>query len=287
MQPTGSQQQRQRLVGVMDSYLRYFIDQAGERPRFSPHFRGTENGIELPLGTGLWRTIRGRRPEGHYFVDVETGHVDFWGVLDELGGEVIYGIRLKVEGTLISEAEAIVTRGGSSYFHPQVVLNQDTTFHEVLPVEERGTRAELIDVVNRYFDAIETQDGTSLPVTDDCRRFVNGTIDSREDPDELEEDERHRELGVADQITAGHFAYIEALRERRFPIVDLERGVAMCHLVFDHPGDLGRANGEYPFDSPNSMLVFEAFKIRRGVLHEVWAVSTNALPYGIRSGWLI
>lgn len=285
MQQTGTQQQYERLIAVMDSYLDRFVYRTGERPRLSPHFRGTENGVELPLGTGLWRTVRGRRPEGHYFADVETGHVDFWGVIDELGDDAIFGVRLKVEGTVISEAEAIVTRGGGDYFHPEVVLDQDTSFHDVLPIEERGTREELISVVNRYFDAIEAQDGTSLPVTDDCRRFVNGTIDSREDPNALDEDERHRELGVAEQITEGHFAYIEALRERRFPIVDLERGIAMCHLVFDHPGDLGRANGDYPFASPNSMLVFEAFKIRGGVLREVWAISTNMLPYGIRSGW--
>ena len=32
------------------------------------------------------------------------------------------------------------------------------------------------------------------------------------------------------------------------------------------------------------MIVFEAFKIRDGVLEEVWALGT-ALPYGIDSGW--
>ena len=32
------------------------------------------------------------------------------------------------------------------------------------------------------------------------------------------------------------------------------------------------------------MIVFEAFKIRDGILEEVWAIGT-ALPYGIGSGW--
>lgn len=61
-----------------------------------------------------------------------------------------------------------------------------------------------------------------------------------------------------------HHAYIEALRDRRFPIVDTERGIVVCRLFFDHPGDLALADAELPFRSPNSMLVFEAFKGRSG-----------------------
>ncbi|HTW38387.1 MAG TPA: hypothetical protein VMD49_07455 [Steroidobacteraceae bacterium] len=79
-------------------------------------------------------------------------------------------------------------------------------------------------------------------------------------------------------------AHIEALRARRFPVVDEARGLAVCHVMFDHPGDRERADGTYPFRSPNSMLAFEVFKVRRGVLEEVWAIGT-ALPYGIDSGW--
>lgn len=275
--------ERQRLIAVMDRYLEVLVGQRGERPRIAPNVRYTENTRTLALGTGLWRTARGRHPDGHHFVDTETGEVEYWGALDEMGAQAIYGARLKVEGNLVSEIESVVVRGGS-FFDPRVVVDQATSFHDVLPVEERSSREELIAVANSYFDAIEQSDGSRLAVSDDCRRVVNGVVDSMEDLGQLDDKERHRALGVAEQMTARHYAYIEALRERRYPVVDLERGIVVSHVMFDHPGDLVRADGELPFRSPNSMLVFEAFKVRAGLLREVWAIGT-ALPYGIHSGW--
>lgn len=276
--------ERQRLITVMDRYLDVLVAQKGERPRIAPNLRYTENTRTLPLGTGLWRTARGRNPDGHYFVDVDTGGVEFWGALDEMGAEVIYGVRLRVEGNLISEMETVVVRGGGTFFVPSVVVDQQTDFHEILSEEERSSRDELIAVANAYFDSIELSDGSILPVADDCRRVVNGAVDSMEDLGRLDEKEQHRALGVAEQMTARHYSYIEALRERRFPVVDPLRGIVVCHVLFDHPGDLPRADGDLVFSSPNTMLVFEAFKVRSGVLREVWAIGT-ALPYGIHSGW--
>lgn len=283
MQPETVSTERLRLIAVMNRYLEVLVGQNRDRLRIAPNLRYTENTRALPLGTGLWRTIRGRAPDGHYFVDTEAGQVEFWGVVDEMSSEDIFGVRLRVEGNLISEIESVVTRGGS-FFSPSGVLDQHTTFHEVLGPDERNSRDELIAVANLYFDAIEQSDGSRLPVRDDCRRVVNGIVDSLEELTRLDTREQHRALGVAEQMTARHYAYIEALRDRRYPIVDTERGIVICHLFFDHPGDLPRADGELPFRSPNSMLVFEAFKVRSGVLREVWAIGT-ALPYGIDSGW--
>jgi hypothetical protein len=275
--------ERARLIAAMDGYLDVLVGRRGDQLRIAPTFRYTENTVTIPRGTGLWRTARGRDPGGHYFVDTGYGQVEFWGALDEMGAEAIYGVRLKVEGNLLSEVESVVVRGGS-FFNPRVVVDEATGFHEIIPVGRRSTRAELIAVANAYFDAIELSDGTGLPVSGDCRRVVNGVVDSMEDLAQLEEGERHRALGVAEQMTARHYSYIEALRERRFPVVDVERGIVVCHVMFDHPGDLERPDGQLPFRSPNSMLVFEVFKVRAGLLREVWAIGT-ALPYGIPSGW--
>jgi hypothetical protein len=124
-------------------------------------------------------------------------------------------------------------------------------------------------------------------VADKCKRLVNGIVDSNMDPRELaklDKREAHRGLTVAEQLTAGHYAYIEALRARRFPVIDEARGIVLAHVMFDHPGDLKRADGEVPMRSPNSMLAYEVFKVRKGVLAEVWAIG-GALPYGIDCGW--
>jgi hypothetical protein len=139
--------------------------------------------------------------------------------------------------------------------------------------------------VNLYFDGIELSRGDIVPVSERCRRLVNGVVDSLDDPEHLISGEEQRGLTVAEQIGGGHYAYIEALRGRRFPIVDEARGLVVCHLVFDHPGDLARAAGDLPFRSPNSMVFTEAFKIVDGLIEEIWALGTAPLPFGIELGW--
>jgi hypothetical protein len=277
--------ERVRLLAVMDHYLDALMARNVGALRIAPHVRYTENTRTLPLGAGVWRTIRGRRPVGQYFADTARGEVEFWGVIDENGADVIFGVRLRVEGTLITEIETAAVRGaGGSFFDPDVIVEAYPAFHAPLALDERAPRAELVAIANLYFDAIELSDGSRVPVANQCRRWVNGVLDSLMDPDRLDESEAHRALGVAEQMSAGHYAYIEALRARRFPIIDEERGIVVCHLLFDHPGDLPRADGALVFPTPNTMICFEAFKVRHGILDEVWAIGTS-LPYGIDSGW--
>lgn len=278
--------ERTRLIGVMDGYLGALAAHDPGRLRLTPNVRCTEDAQALPLGGGIWRTVRSIRPGGQYFVDEQAGQVEFWGVVNEMGRDAIVSIRLKIEGRVISEVETLLTRAAADYFDPPVILEDATSgFHRVLPANERSSREQLIGAANLYFDAIEQSAGDLVPLFGDCRRVVNGTLDSLDDPGRLAADSQYRALDVAQQISEGHYAYIEALRERRFPIIDESRGIVVCHVMFDHPGDLPRAGGSIPFGWPNSMLFTEVFKVVRGAIEEVWALGTASLPYGSRSGW--
>ncbi len=276
---------RERLVGFVERYLDALGAREPGRLPIAPHFRFTENTQALPLGSGLWRTVVGVHPGGQRFVDVERGEVAYWGVVEEIRGPSMLGARLKVEGRQLSELETLLVRGGA-YFQPQVIEAPTARLHEVLGDAERGGREALVSVAHAYFDAIERSDGSLLTVAPDCKRIVNGVSDSDADPTVLEQAERHRGLGIVEQMTDAHFAYIEGLRERRFPLVDAERGLVHSVVLFDHPGDLARAGGEVPFGAPNTMLFFEVFKVRGGALSDVWALGGNTyLPYGISTGW--
>jgi hypothetical protein len=276
--------ERERLVGFVDRYLDALEARDPRRLPIAPHFRFSENAQVLPLGTGLWRTVRGLHPGGQRFVDVERGEVSHWGVVDEIRGPSMLGARMKVEGRQLSELETLLVRGGL-YFQPGVIESPAARLHEVLGVEERAGREALVSVAHAYFDSIEQSDGSLLSVAPDCKRIVNGVSDSDADPTSLEEGEAFRGLHILQQMGEGHYSYIECIRERRFPLVDLERGLVHSVVLFDHPGDLARANGEVPFGAPNTMLYFEVFKVRGGELSDVWAIGTNTLPYGISSGW--
>ncbi|MBO9601249.1 MAG: hypothetical protein J7496_01940 [Novosphingobium sp.] len=285
MTTTRLELERERLARVMADYLDALVRHDVGAVRIAPVVRNTENTIALPVGTGLWRTIRAHWPGGHVFVDPVAGEVEYWGTVDENGSPTIFGVRLRVEGTTITEIETLAVRGSpGKFFEPEVVSDAQPGFHAPIPEAERRPRVELVAIVDLYFDAIEQSDGGRLPVIGDCRRLVNGTLDSVMDADLLDPLDAHRALGVEEQMDAGNYAYIEALRDRRYPIVDEERGLVICHLLFDHPGDRQRSDGELVYHTPNTMIVFEAFKIRDGILEEVWAIGT-ALPYGIGSGW--
>jgi hypothetical protein len=281
----GGERERERLVNVMEAYRQALAQRAPAALRLAPHLRSTEDTQLLPLGSGIWRTFRGWKGGEHYFVDELSGQIEYWGIIDEMGETAVVAIRLKSEGATISEVETLVTRAGA-FFRPEALEEPALdTFHRVLAPSERRSPAELVRAVNLYFDGIELSRGDMVPVADRCRRLVNGVTDSIDDPGNLIPGEEQRGLTVSEQFGGGHYAYIEALRQRRFPIVDEERGLVVCHLVFDHPGDLPRAAGDLPIKSPNSMVFTEAFKIVNGVIEEIWALGTAPLPFGISSGW--
>jgi hypothetical protein len=277
--------ERGRLIGMMDHYLGALLERDPGRLRLAPDVRNTEDAQHIPLGSGIWRTIRGRQPGGHYFVDPEQGGIEYWGVFDEMGATAMVSIRLGIAGQVIREVETIVTRAGA-FFDPVVAMEGATgIFHAGIAPKDRGSRESLIAAASLYFDAIELSDGDRVPVREDCRRLVNGVVDSADDPGLVEQGEEHRALGVSRQISEGHYHYIEALRDRRYPIVDTARGLVLCHLVFDHPGDIARPGGDFVIRSPNSMLFTEVFKVIAGRIEEIWALGSAPLPYGSRSGW--
>lgn len=274
---------RKRLIGLADRYLEALGAREPGRLLVAPGLQVTENTQRLALGTGLWRTCRSVWPGGQYFVDVSAGQVAYWGVLEEIRGPAIFGVRLRASGRSIAEIETVVVRGGD-VFEPEVICAEAPHMHAGVDPSQRVSAAELVAGANAYFDGIESADGDRIPMRPQTRRLVNGFGDSSRDRDELDEHEMYLSLDVAPQITAGHYRYIEAIRSRRFPIVDEERGLCHAIVVFDHPGDIDQPNGELPFGAPNSMIIFETFKMTREGIGEVWAIGTS-VPFGSRSGW--
>ncbi|HWU03040.1 MAG TPA: hypothetical protein VN222_09910 [Novosphingobium sp.] len=276
--------ERERLMGVMRRYLDALVAHDLRSLRFAPHLRNTENTVELPVGTGIARTIKALWADGHYFVDAATGQVEYWGVAEENTRQTMLAVRLRIEGTLIAEIETLSVRGKGEYFNTAVVASGTPGFHEVLPLEARVPRQRLIEIANLYFDGIERSDGAIVPARGDCLRLVNGAEDAGTDTSGMADDQTYRGLSVQEQIGKGYYAYIEALRGRRFIVADEERGIVLVHVLFDHPAASEGEDGVLPWPEPNTVLAFEAFKVRDGLIEAVWAIGTS-LPYGIRSGW--
>lgn len=275
--------ERQRLIDHMRAWLDALAARDFRGLKFAPGFRNTENTVELPVGVGLCRTLQRIWDDGHYFVDVATGQVEYWGVADEPGRETVFAVRLKVAGNLIAEAETMTARGKGEYFVPSMIATGTPGFHDVLPPEQRISREALIEVAHLYFDGIERSDGSIVPSRPDALRLVNGKEDAGDTAD-LDEDRKYRALSVQEQISKGYYSYIEALRGRRAIVADVERGIVLFHVMFDHPADHSTEDGTLPWPDPNTVMAFEAFKVVGGEIQTVWAIGAG-YPYGIRSGW--
>lgn len=276
--------ERERLIGHMRHYLDALVAHDYGDLKFAPGLRNTENTCEIPVGSGLGRTIRSLWADGHYFVDIVTGQIEYWGVAEENTRQTMVGVRLKIEGALISEIETLTSRGKGEYFNCDVVSKGTPGFHDVLPENERVSREQLVEAANLYFDGIERSDGSIVPVIDHALRLVNGAEDAGTTDSSMTGDMEYRRMSVADQISGRYYSYIEQLRGRRFVVVDEERGLVLVHVLFDHPADHDTTEGVLPWPEPNTVFALEVFKVRNGLIETVWAIGTG-LPYGIRSGW--
>ena len=125
-------------------------------------------------------------------------------------------------------------------------------------------------------------------VDPNCTRIENGTI-SANDPKAT----NFQKMSCGDQFNIpGFSAVITKVRERRFPIVDEERGLVYAIIFFDHAGipEVELPDGSVrkitgpPFDSPFTFMIGELFKIKNKKITRIEAVLL-AVPYGMPSGW--
>ena len=94
-----------------------------------------------------------------------------------------------------------------------------------------------------------------------------------------------------EQFESGLLHFVYRIRDRRYLVVDQERGLVLAFAFFDHPAGKTRT-----FQTPDGRTVTagpqqpwtweiaELFKVEKGLLHEIEAVLERS-PYGMTSGW--
>jgi hypothetical protein len=242
----------------------------------------TENGQELKLGEGIWQTAAGfSYRQG--FVDTSTGQAGFFGVVEEenTADEAIFALRLKVVGRKIAEIETLVARKGAHpIFSPETLLTPKAVLNDFVAANERSPRASMIAAVDSYFDGIQMHRPEIIPFHPDCNRNENGTQTTNNPPG--------FPLNCRDSIAG--LTYISHVRDRRYPIVDPERGLVFAIVQFDIPGN--RASTPPTADrqlqtrlrEARSLLLFELFKIENGRIREIQAFMTNE-KFGAPTAW--
>ncbi len=274
------------LIGVLHSYL----DALGHKDRglapFARDVRYTENDVEMPLGEGLWGSIGGISATGLEVADPSTGNAAWFGTVQEHGDGAFLAMRLKVVDGRISEVESVVQRKPThpAPFGDTTKLQHDPAFEEVLPQEQRRERERLMAITNGYFSTVEQNDGQIFTYFDpDCQRNENGISTTSGSAGAAAISQ-----GCESQFKLGIYRINKRVRERRFPIIDAERGIVVATGFFDHANTFDSyqtTDGKVHATAlkwPNSISLMEAFKIRNGLIYRVEAVFTY-VPYFMHS----
>ena len=290
---------RQCLEAIVDGYFDALVAHDPAKLRLAPDARYTENGVGMPFGDALWKTANGRGKYRLYVADPLTGEIGFFGTVLENDAPALLSLRLRVDHLRrISEAETLVARptAGSTLGNAGQAMETRGTprpqLTRTVPPAQRLSREALTSVADSYFTNLQGSVGkTAAPFRESCNRIENGTQTTnlptrrpgREGFDVLM-------LGCEAQQRSGFYTFVTSIRNRRFPIVDQERGLVMAFGYFEHTGavkDLHLTNGDTvasPVKAPLTLQIVELFQIDGGRIDQVEAVLTT-VPFGMRSDY--
>jgi len=277
------------LIGFVNSYMDGLVHKDPSRVAFSKHVRFTENDVEMTVGRdGLWGTISSIASDGLEIADTRTGNAAWFGLIKEHGIPAYYAMRIKVRNRKITEVETVINREPDlpKPFGDPEKYAHDPAFNKILAPSDQRSRERLIAVTNGYFSTVERNDGQVLTdFDDDCQRIENGvsTTSGRSGAASVAN-------GCEAQFKLGIYRINKRVRERRYPIVDVKRGIVVASGFFDHANTFdtykltdGREMKTF-LKFPNSITLLEAFKIKAGKIYRVEAVFTY-VPYFMHSPW--
>ncbi len=258
------------LQGSVDSYLDAMAKHDPSKLAVAPSVRFTENGRELKLGEGLWKTA-GPSSYRLYALDPNSGDASAQAVVAENGDLDTFFVRLKLKNKKITEAETLVCRKGQAgFFAPEKMTAVPVVYSQLLPESQKTARAQLIKQASAYFTAVQsegTKDYRAAPLAPGMNRFENGmqttNVPVMGNP----------AMSGAEQLDKGIFKGL-VIDHRRFPVVDTERGVVVG-LILMHANQNGKMGG---------ILISEMFKIAGNMIQQVQAVMIN-VPNDSDTGW--
>ncbi len=247
----------------------------------------TENNVAMMIGEGFWGAARGDYTELLVLADENTGNVIWFGITEEHEQAAYHAMRLKIEGSKITEVETYLGREGTpDFFAPTTDYAVNSIFSETVPRNQRSNRQGMIKLVNSYLETKQENDGSLLvEFADNCARVSNGV-------DVTFGDYWAADIaqGCAAQLEEGIYKPVNRIRARRFPVINEEKGVVVALSIEDHAtryvnyesnsGQSLKVDIEYP----NSRGLLEIFKIVDGEIARIEGISVF-LPYYIQDLW--
>lgn len=176
------------LGGMLDRYLAAVVAHDRSKAPLAIGFRQTENAINAAPGKGVWQSVTALGKVQRRYFDPVTGQAGYYGTVMEGGATAIVTLRLRVEDRKLTEAEWYIARENDpglsgprqpgrppSNLHNPEYLEQHPPRMGAVPARQRVDRATLGRIVDSYFDAITSHDGSVALTHPGCGRAENGT----------------------------------------------------------------------------------------------------------------
>lgn len=282
------------LAAVARAYWAALLAHDPARLPQAPQIVFTENNVRLPLGRGLWRTVSSAGPQDIVFAEVSRGEVATTAQITEGSRPALLLARLKVVDRRVTELETLVARRETTTFlRPEGWHDAEPLLMRDLEPAARRSRAALVAVAEAYFDRLPDPSRPVPPLDPGCNRVENG-VRTTNNPDPFPGvspaplNPAVSRLSCAEQFASKSLSFVTRVRDRRYPLVDEEKGLVLAWVLFDHDGAAPASRSgtklSSALPSPYSYTVAELFKIADGRILQIQAVFC-LLPYGMRSAW--
>jgi hypothetical protein len=170
---------RTGLQAAVDSYLA--AQRTGDPSKMSlaSQVKYIENMTEISKEKGLWNTplpIAFHRS----FLDVDSCRTFTEVIVTEGSNPCVFGTRLKIEGSKISDIDSLITKKGDWLFNAENYLKYSKAEDwRVLNANERIDRQALINAGNAYFDKFSNK-AVQVPFGTPCARLEGGIYTARD-----------------------------------------------------------------------------------------------------------
>ena len=293
---------RECLIALGDDYVSALVAHDPSAVPLAEGLVTVENLQRIAPGEGLWGSLTGGPGEFVIHVaDPVSQQVGIMLVADGAEGKpTMFGIRLKLDGGEIVEAEHLVGNALGEGQLANLTTPRPNLMKEV-PYEYADSRGRLIWLGKSYYDALDNNNSRQSVMADDCERRENGFQTAR-NPMVRDSAGGNGQfdpifaylggLGCAAQMDTNMWEYITTIHNRRVEIADTVTGLVwgMSHFQHDFtkqdfkligvPGTEVRHMEFEPFDMP----AIHIYKVWGGAIHEIEAVGLTA-PYKSPTGW--
>jgi len=265
------------LTGFVDTYFQALTANAPGKVPLATNAKVTLNGRAVSLAQAFWdsaeRTV--------YRFDIVNEHLGDTGseavVLNADGSKTMYMVRLKVLDGRITEIETIRANKGEAdrLWDPDGLKDVSPALQLTMREADQDSYYGLIAAAESYWRAFQTN-GTPeyhrAALMPDAKRFENGLQTTG-----MVRDGAY--VSAAAGFDQGRFIG-RNLWDRRYPVVDTERGIVLSIVRF------GLKDGakSQSTATTNDRLVGEFFAVKNGQIQEVHAVLFN-LQDAQPTGW--